>query len=40
MNRKSSAVVEIGDRFATIDMGRKVGQGLLCPFPCGNWVPI
>ena len=30
---KSSAVAEMGDRLATIDMGRKVGGGLLCPFP-------
>jgi len=28
---KSSAVAEMGDRLATIDMGRKVGV-LLCPF--------
>jgi len=28
---KNSAVAEMGDRLATIDMGRKVG-GLLCPF--------
>ena len=28
---KSSAVAEMGDGLATIDMGRKVG-GLLCPF--------
>ena len=28
---KSSAVAEMGDRFAIIDMGRKVG--VLCPFP-------
>ena len=27
---KSSAVAEMGDRLATIDMGRKV-RGLLCP---------
>jgi len=37
---KSSAVVEMGDRLATIDMGRKVGGGLLSPFPWGDWVPI
>jgi len=30
---KSSAVAELGDRLATIDMSRKVGRGLLCPFP-------
>jgi len=29
---KSSAVAEIGDCLATIDMGRKAGGGLLCPF--------
>jgi len=28
---KSSAVGEMGDRLATIDMARKVG--VLCPFP-------
>jgi len=28
----SSTAAEMGDRLATIDMGRKVG-GLLCPFP-------
>jgi len=36
---KSSAVAEMGDRLATIDMGRKVGR-LLCPFPSGSWVPM
>jgi len=30
-SNKNSAVAEMGDRLATIDMGRKVG-GLLCPF--------
>jgi len=29
---KSSAVAEMGDRLATIDMGRK----MLCPFPWGS----
>ena len=28
---KSSALAEMGDRLATIDMGQKLG-GLLCPF--------
>ena len=28
---RSSAAAEMGDRLATVDMGRK--QGLLCPFP-------
>ena len=33
---KTSAVAEMGDRLATIDMSRKVGGGgLLCPFPGG-----
>jgi len=34
-NHKSSAVAEMDDHLATIDMGRKVGGGLLwlCPFP-------
>jgi len=31
-NPDKSSAVEMGDRFATIDMGRKVGGGLLCPF--------
>ena len=30
---QSSAVSEMGDRLATIDIGRKVGGRLLCPFP-------
>jgi len=33
----SSAVAEMGDRLATIDMGQKVG-GLLCQFLWGNWL--
>jgi len=37
--RKSSAAVEMGDRLATIDMGRKSGEGLLCPFPWGELGP-
>jgi len=32
---KSSAVAEMGDCLATIDMGRKM-TGLQCPFPCGG----
>jgi len=36
---KSSAVAEMGDRLATIDMGRKVGGGAL-PLSMGSWVPI
>jgi len=35
---KSSAVAEMGDRLATIDMDRKEG-GLLCPFMCGELGP-
>jgi len=35
---KCSAVAEMGDRLATIDMGRKEG-GLLYSFR-GSWVPI
>jgi len=34
-SNKSSAVAEMGDRFATIDMGWKVGR-LLCPFLLGE----
>jgi len=30
MSNKSSAVAEMGDRLATVDMGRK--KGMLCPF--------
>jgi len=29
----------MGDRLATIDMGRKVRRGLLCPFPWGKLSP-
>ena len=33
-DNKSSSVAEMGDRLATVDMGRKVVGGLLlCPFP-------
>jgi len=39
---KSSAVDEMGDRLATLDMGRKVGAVQRCcaPFGEGSWVPI
>ena len=33
---KSSAVDEMGDHLAIIDMGRRRGEGLLCPFPWGG----
>jgi len=36
---KSSAVAEMGERFATIDMGLKVG-GAAAPLSTGSWVPI
>ena len=44
---KSSPVAEMGDRLATIDMGRKAGGGLLCHFfrgggagfPCNTMWP-
>jgi len=36
---KSSAVAEMGDCLATIDMGRKVG-GCRDPICRGSWVPI
>jgi len=40
---KSSAVAELGDRLATLNMGRKVG-GCCTPPPFflggGSWVPI
>jgi len=35
---KSSAVAEMGDRLATIDMAEN-GGGLLCPFPWGELGP-
>jgi len=35
---KCSAVAEMGDRLATIDMGRKLGMGL-CPFVGGGAGP-
>jgi len=37
-HNKSSAVAEMGDRLATIDMGREV-EWLLYSFR-GSWVPI
>jgi len=36
---KSSAVAEMGDHLATIDIGRKVG-GYSAPFRGGSCVPI
>jgi len=38
-NAKSSAVAEISDRLATIDMAQTVG-GCCAPFRGGSWVPI
>jgi len=38
-SNKRSAAAEIGDRLATIDMGRKV-WGCCGPFPWGSWVHI
>jgi len=35
---KSSAVAEMGDRLATIDMSRKVGS--VVPLSVGSWVPV
>ena len=37
---KCSAVAEMGDRFATIDMGRKLGGCTHFFFWGGSWVPI
>jgi len=37
---KSSAVAEIGDRLATIDMDPKVGSAVWCPFPWRELAPI
>jgi len=40
-HNKSSAVDEMGDNLATIDMGQKAGGGGCCaPFHGGSWVPI
>jgi len=36
-NNKSSAVAEMGDRLATVDLGRKLGG--CAPFLVGSWVP-
>jgi len=36
--KKRSAVVEMGDRLATIDMFRRVGCDV--PVFTGNWVPM
>jgi len=36
---KNLAVAGMGDRFATIDMGRKVGRAAV-PLSGGSWVPI
>ena len=37
---KSSVIAKMGDRLATINMGRKVGGGVLCSFPWGEaWSP-
>jgi len=35
---KSSAVAEMGDRLATIDMGRKVGAAVSAFSGRGSWV--
>jgi len=37
---KCSAVAEIGDRLATVDMGRKWGAAVSPFFGGGSWVPI
>ena len=37
---KSSEVAEMGDRLATIDMGRKVGSAVPFPWEGGSWVFI
>ena len=36
---KSSAVAEMGDRLATVDMGRKVGEEYCAPFRWGLLGP-
>jgi len=38
MFNKSSADGEMGNRLATVDMGRKVGE-LMCPFLGAAWSP-
>jgi len=40
MINKSSAVAEMGDRFATIDMDRKVGGGCCAPFCASPFAHI
>jgi len=37
MEYKTSAVAEMGDRLATIDMGRK--EGAAVPLSGGSWAP-
>jgi len=37
---KCSAVAEMGDRLATVDMGRKEGGCRAAFFAGGSWVPI
>jgi len=36
----TQAVADMGDRLATLDMGRKVGGGYCVPFRGESWVPI
>jgi len=40
VNNMSLAVAEMGDRLATIDMGREVGGGSCAPFRGESWVLI
>ena len=37
---KSLAVAEMGDRLATVDMGRKVGRAAVPLSVGGSWIPI
>ena len=37
---KSLAVAEMSDCLATVDMGRKVGEGSCCAPFRGGWVPV
>jgi len=39
-DNKSSAVAEMGDRLATIDMDRKVRAAVPLSVGDGSWVPI
>jgi len=39
INYKSSAVAEMSDRLATLDIGRKVGRAAAVPLSVRGWIP-